>query len=157
MREHGVTLCPTLSAIDALARYSGWVPSEPDEAGDSEQSKEADESVPQRLRDSKAMFRRALDVGVTIACGSDAGVFAHGDNARELELMVEYGMPTARALDAATSIAAKVLNRQDDLGRISPGFFADLVALRADPLEDISAVRNPALVIQNGRVVLDRR
>ena len=157
MREHGVTLCPTLSANDAIARYTGWVPGEPDEAGDSGESKEADESVPQRIRDSKAMFRRALDVGVTIACGSDAGVFAHGDNAHELKLMVEYGIPPARALKAATAIAAKVLNRQTDLGRISPGFVADLVALRADPLEDISAVRNPVLVIQNGRVVLDRR
>ena len=103
------------------------------------------------------MFARALKVGVTIACGSDVGVFTHGDNARELELMVAYGMSPVEALRAATVTAAKVLGREDDLGRIAEGYVADLVAVRGNPFENPAVIRNPALVVKDGRVVADRR
>jgi len=141
MRERGVALCPTLAASEAIARYSGWKPGEPDH---------------RRIKDAKEMFARALSSGVTIACGSDVGVFAHGDNARELELMVDYGMPTAQALQSATVVAAEVLGRSKELGKIANGFLADVVATEHDPLVSISAVRRPVLVIKGGRVAVDR-
>lgn len=142
MREHGVVLCPTLAASEAIARYAGWTPGTPDHP---------------RIAASKAMFNRAIESGVTIACGSDVGVFAHGDNARELELMVEYGMSTTRALQAATSTAAEVLGRSSELGRLAKEYVADVVVLGGDPLENISNVRNPLVVIKGGRVVINRR
>jgi imidazolonepropionase-like amidohydrolase len=141
MKARGVVLVPTLAASEAVARYAGWDGAEP---------------APERVAAGLATLRRARELGVAIACGSDAGVFRHGDNAREVELLaVALGSPTA-ALRAATADAARVLGR-DDLGRIAPGATADLVALAADPLADAGALRRVVLVIQGGRVVLDRR
>lgn len=142
MASRGVVLCPTLAAAVSMARYSGWQPGDPE---------------PPRITSSKAAFTRALASGVTIACGSDVGVFSHGDNALEIELMAAWGMDNAAALRAATSTAAEVLGRGDSLGRVAPGFLADLVALRSDPLRDPSALRLPVLVIQEGRKVFDNR
>jgi imidazolonepropionase-like amidohydrolase len=138
MRDRGVALVPTLAANEAMARYGGWKPGEPE---------------PERLAKARATLRRALELGVTIANGSDAGVFAHGDNARELELMVEYGMRPADALAAATGGAARVLRREHELGRVAPGFAADLVAVDGDPLADITALRRVRLVVARGRIV----
>lgn len=142
MRERGVALCPTLAASEAVARYDGWKPGQ---------------AEPQALRDSREMFARARKSGVTIACGSDAGVFRHGNNAREIELMAAYGMTPAEALRAATSVAARVLGREKDLGRIENGYLADLIALRGDPLKDPTALREPIVVIRMGGVAVDRR
>ncbi len=142
MRNRDVVLCPTLAASEAMARYRGWEPGQPDHP---------------RIKQAKAMFKRALDAGVTIACGSDVGVFAHGDSAREIELMVAYGMTAKRALHAATLTAAAVIGRQDDLGRIAPGYVADLIAVRGNPLADPSVLRNPLVVIQDGHLAVDRR
>ncbi len=142
MRERSVVLCPTLTASESMARYGGWKPGMPDD---------------RRIAGSKAMFARAIAAGVTIACGSDVGVFAHGDNAREIELMVAYGMSPVQGLQAATSIAAKVLGRGHHLGRIDAGYQADLVAVHGNPLENPGALRNVVLVIKNGRVVTDKR
>ena len=142
MRDRGVVLCPTLAASEAIARYGGWEPGTPD---------------PPRVKRSKEMFARALKSRVTIACGSDAGVFTHGDNVRELELMVAYGMPAEQALRAATVTAAVVVGRKDDLGRIAKGYLADLVAVRGNPLEDPAVLRKPLMVIKGGCVVVDRR
>lgn len=142
MRERGVVLCPTLTALEAVARYAGWKPGMPDDP---------------RVAESKAMFARALASGVTIACGSDVGVFAHGENVRELELMVEYGMTPEQAVRAATSIAAKVLRREHHLGRIAEGLVADLIAVRGDPLQQISVLRRPPVVMKGGVIVVDRR
>jgi len=142
MRERGVVLCPTLAASEAISRYSGWT---------------GVGAEPPRVRASRTLIANALDAGVTIACASDVGVFAHGDNARELELLVAYGLTPAAALRSATRTAAEVLGEEEHLGRIAVGFAADLVVVRADPLADIDALRDPALVIARGRVVIDRR
>ncbi|MCH8252870.1 MAG: amidohydrolase family protein [Planctomycetes bacterium] len=142
MRSNGVVLCPTLAASEAMARYSGWTKGDPDHP---------------RITSAKAMFKRALASRVTIACGSDAGVFAHGDNVRELELMVEYGMSAGQALRSATSLAAKVLGREKDLGKLEAGFLADLVAIKGDPLSDPSALRDVVVVIKGGSIAIDRR
>jgi imidazolonepropionase-like amidohydrolase len=138
MRERGVVLCPTLSASEAIARYRGW--------------REGAEPSP-RILASKRLMERALRVGVTIACGSDVGVFSHGDNARELELMALYGMPRREVLRSATTVAAKVLGREQDLGQVGAGFLADLIAVPGNPLEDLSCLRRPRLVIQGGKIV----
>ncbi len=123
MQANGVVLCPCLAANEAIVRYAGH-------RG----------PVVGRLNAAKVGFQRALAAGVTIACGSDAGVFAHGDNVRELELMVEHGMTPAQALAAATSIAAGVLG-QPDLGVIRPGARCGLLAVGGDPLVDVRSLR----------------
>ena len=142
MRARGVALCPTLAANEAIARYAGWTGGAPE---------------PRRVREGRELVERALEAGVTIACGSDVGVFAHGQNAREVELLVACGLTPRQALAAATSVAAEVLGRAERLGRIAPGYEADLVALRSDPLVDPGALREVVLVVQGGRVVVDRR
>lgn len=140
MKERGVVLCPTLAAADATARYAGWKPGEPD---------------PPSVKSSKEMFARAMRIGVTIACGSDVGVFAHGENLRELRLMNEYGMSRADVLRSATVTPAKVLGNENELGRVAPGFLADLIAVRGSPLDDLGALSKPALVIKDGVVVVE--
>jgi len=142
MRRRGVALCPTLAAAEAVTRYAGWRPGQPE---------------PARLREAREGFARALAAKVVIANGSDAGVFAHGENARELELLVAWGMTPRDALRAATATAAAVLGRGRDLGRIAPGAIADLVAVAGDPLAGIAALRHPVLVIKDGKVEVDRR
>ena len=100
------------------------------------------------------MFARALKSGVIVANGSDVGVFAHGKNARELELMVAYGMSPKDALRAATATAAAVLRQDKELGRLAPGYLADLIAVRGNPLEDVAVLEKPALVVKGGQVAV---
>jgi len=132
MREHSVVLCPCLAANEAIVEYAG-----------------RKGPIVSRLNAAKVGFQRALAAGVEVACGSDAGVFDHGDNARELELMVEYGMTPAQALRAATATAAKVLGA-GELGTIRPGARCGLVVLGGDPLADIRNLRKVRAVIREG-------
>src|SRR6202521_5281389 len=92
----------------------------------------------------------ALAGGVTVVSGSDVGVFTHGDNARELELLVSYGMTPIDALRSATSVAGRVFHM--DIGQIRQGLLADLIAVDGDPARDISAVRRVRFVMKNGTV-----
>jgi len=108
---------------------------------------------PERVTNKKKSLHLALRAGVTICNGSDVGVFDHGDNAYELELMVEYGLPPIRVLQAATSVNAYLINRDNDLGHAKPGFIADLMAVQGDPSKNMSALRLSTFVMQAGAII----
>ena len=138
MKDHGVALCPTLAAGDATAQYAGW--------------KKGSQPEPASIARKRASFKAALEAGVTIISGSDVGVFTHGDNARELELMVAYGMAPIDALRSATSIATRVLHMDNRIGTVKPGMLADLAAFDGDPAKDISALHRVRFVMKGGVV-----
>ena len=137
MAEHGTALCPTLAATESITRYRGWDGSDP---------------APQNVLTKREAFAAARAAGVAICMGGDVGVYAHGNNALEMELMVAAGMPVADVLIAATSGNAAIFDLTDR-GAIRPGLLADLVAVEGDPTGDISAVRAVRLVIKDGRIV----
>ena len=101
----------------------------------------------------RASFKAALDAGVTIASGSDAGVYTHGNNALEIQALVDFGLTPVAALTAATATAARVLHLEKELGRVQPGLLADLVAVEGDPTRDIAALHRVQLVMKGGALV----
>ena len=139
LKEHNVTFCPTLAAGDATRQYAGW--------------KKGVDPEPASITAKRASFKAALAAGVTLCMGGDVGVYAHGDNAREMELMVDYGMTPLAVLQAATSGNARMLHWENRVGRVAPGLLADLVAVKGDPTRDIRAVRAVELVMKGGAVV----
>jgi imidazolonepropionase-like amidohydrolase len=98
-------------------------------------------------------FQRAVKAGVPMLFGTDAGVYPHGDNARQFAKMVEWGMTPLQAIQAATRNAAQALGREGDVGAIAPGRYGDLVAVDGDPLSDVRTLERPAAVIKGGKVV----
>lgn len=142
MARNGVALCPTIAAGWSISTYNGWDPQTDPE--------------PARVTAKRLSLERARDAGVDICFGGDVGVYDHGDNVLELELMVEMGFTPLEALTAATSGNARILDL-GDRGRIEPGRLADLVAVSGDPTADVSALRNVQMVVLGGRVVVDRR
>jgi imidazolonepropionase-like amidohydrolase len=135
MKERGVAFCPTLAAGEAVSSYRGW--------------KKGIDSDPARVAQKKQTFRQALDAGVTMLMGGDVGVYAHGDNARELELMVEYGMSALEVLRSGTSVNARVFHLTDR-GRVAPGLLADLIAVEGDPTRRMADIRRVRLVMKGG-------
>lgn len=139
MRDRGVALCPTLAAAEAYAEYfDGYLPGRSPE--------------PERLKTKWASFRAALDAKVRICFGGDAGVFSHGKNVRELELMVQHGMTPLAALKSATSGNAEILHLSNR-GRIAQGMLADLVAVDGDPTRDVGALWKVIAVWKGGQRV----
>jgi len=136
MVEHDVALCPTLAVGDAITQYGGW-------------NKEVDPE-PERIKNKRRSFKAALDAGVTICFGGDVGPFPHGDNVRELEMMVDYGMSDEDALRSATSVNADLFHVADRIGRIRAGLLADIIAVEGNPESDISALRDVRLVMKDG-------
>jgi imidazolonepropionase-like amidohydrolase len=137
LTEHGVGYCPTLAAAEGYAKYfDGWKPGRPETPG---------------LKAKRASFKAALEAGVTVVNGSDIGVFAHGDGARELEMLVDYGMTPVQAVKAATSTAAAALGLTDR-GVVKPGKLADLIAVAGDPTADVGTLRKVRFVMKGGDV-----
>lgn len=104
----------------------------------------------QQHRDS---FRAALRAGVPLGFGTDAAIFPHGSNARQFRLMTELGMSPAQAIASATSVAARVMGWRDRVGILRPGYLADLIAARGNPLKDVATLEDVKVVIQGGRIV----
>ena len=136
MKRKGTAYCPTLAASEAVESYRGW--------------KKGSSPIPERIAEKHKSFSAALASGVTICTGSDAGVFTHGDNVHELELMAEYGMKPVDVLRSATSVTAKVLGMDSMIGRIAPGLRADIIAVAGNPLSDVAALRQLRLVMKDG-------
>jgi imidazolonepropionase-like amidohydrolase len=100
-------------------------------------------------------FAKAVKAGAKMAFGTDAGVYPHGDNARQFFYMVKYGMTTAQAIRAATSSAADLIGRSKDVGTIEPGKYADLIAVDSDPLSDVRALEHVSFVMKGGQIYKD--
>lgn len=143
MAEKNVALCPTLAAGDAITQYGGW--------------RRGVDPDPARIIAKRASFQAALEVGVTMCFGGDVGVYPHGDNAREAELMVDYGMSAEAVLHAATAGNARIFGIDDRFGAIRPGLIADLVAVQGDPAADIASLRDVTLVLKGGSIVREER
>ncbi len=135
MAERHIPLCPTLAAGYFTSQYAGWNGKPPEPPG---------------IERKRASFKAALDAGVTILSGSDVGVFTHGENAKEIELMVAYGMPPVDALKAATQTAGRVFHM--DIGVVKSGMLADLIAVDGDPTSDITSLEKVRLVMKGGTV-----
>ncbi|MBC7828874.1 MAG: amidohydrolase family protein [Chitinophagaceae bacterium] len=136
MKEKQVALCATLTEIEANEGYKGW--------------KKGIDPEPEIITQKRKSFQLAMKTGVTICAGSDVGVFSHGDNAKEMELMAEYGMPAIDVLRSATSVNADVFEYAGKIGRIKKGLFADIIAVEGDPSADIKNIRKITLVMKDG-------
>lgn len=137
MKQKGVALCPTVAAGAAIERYKGWQKGvDPD---------------PSRITAKKASIKLALKSGVAIVFGGDVGVFTHGENYQELELLVEYGMQPLKVLQAGTAINAEQLHFKN-LGRLKEGYLADIIAVKGNPIQDITKMRAVHLVMKDGKI-----
>lgn len=139
MAQKNVALCPTLAAVEAIRQYRGW--------------KKGSDPEPAEVTEKKASFKRALSARVPMCFGSDVGVFPHGDNVRELELMVEYGMTALDVVKTATSGNARIFHLEDRLGQVKPGLLADLIAVEGDPTVRIGDLRKVRMVMKGGQVI----
>ncbi|WP_460611640.1 metal-dependent hydrolase family protein [Hymenobacter seoulensis] len=139
MKQRGVALCPTVAAGDAVSQYRGW--------------RRGQDPEPERLVQKRQSMKAALQSGVELAIGGDVGVFTHGDNLREAELLVQdYGLTSLQTLRGLTSTNARLF-QLPDRGRIQPGLLADLVAVAGDPSKDIKVLRQVRLVVKGGVVI----
>lgn len=144
MKKNGTYLVPTMLAGDHVhekSKIDGYFP---------EIVRVKAAVIGPKIKETVA---KAYKAGVKIAFGTDCGVSAHGQNAREFQLLVEAGVPPMKAIQMATSVAAKVLAMEDTLGTVEAGRFADLVAVEGDPLADIKLLQNVAFVMKDGVVV----
>jgi imidazolonepropionase-like amidohydrolase len=136
MKERKVALCPTLAAGDAIAQYRGW--------------KKGSAPEPDRIAAKRKNFQLVIQSGVTVCAGGDVGVFTHGDNVRELEMMADYGMSADAVLRSATSVNADIFHIADQVGRVKENLKADLMVVAGDPLKNISDLRKVLLVMKEG-------
>lgn len=139
MKEKGVALCPTLAAGNAISQYRGW--------------QKSSQPEPARIVEKRKSFTAALASGVTICAGGDVGVFTHGDNVRELEMMVEYGMKPLEVLRSVTSVNAQIFDLSKKLGSVKPGLLADLIVVKGNPASDMRQLRDVKLVMKGGVII----
>ena len=143
MKEHNVTYIPTIAAVDMITQYRGW--------------KKGVAPDPANVVNKKKSFKAAMESGVAIGMGGDVGVFPHGENALEMELMVEYGMKPMEVLKAATTINAKAFHLDQQVGAIKEGLKADLLIVSGDPSNVISDLRKVKWVMKDGVVVRNEK
>jgi imidazolonepropionase-like amidohydrolase len=136
MKEHNVTYIPTIAAVDIISQYRGW--------------KKGMEPEPANVINKKKSFKEAIASGVSIGMGGDVGVFPHGENVLEMELMVEYGMKTVEVLKAATSVNARAFHLDNQVGFVKEGWKADLIVVTGDPSKLISDLRKVKFVMKDG-------
>lgn len=142
MREKGVALCPTIAAGYSIVQYGGWnLDTDPE---------------PERVIQKRESFQLALKTGVIISAGGDVGVFSHGTNAIELEMMAKYGMKPLDVLKSVTSINAELFHLEDKVGTLKSGMLADLVVVEGDPSKDISKLRAVQLVMKDGVIYVQK-
>ncbi|WP_109299672.1 amidohydrolase family protein [Aquimarina sp. AU474] len=143
MKQHDAYLVPTITAgkeVTEKARIDGYYPAI---------------IVPKALDIGPKIqntFKKAYERGVGIAFGTDAGVFKHGQNGKEFGFMVEAGMPAIEAIQSATTTNAKILNMENELGQITAGFLADIVAVNDDPTQKIDTMENIVFVMKEGKI-----
>lgn len=143
MKEHGTYLVPTITAgkeVSEKAEIENYYP----------------ELVVPKARDIgpkiQNTFSKAYKRGVNIAFGTDAGVFVHGKNAKEFGYMVDAGMPAMEAIQSATIVPAKILKMENELGQIAPGFFADIIAVKDNPVQNVKTLEEVEFVMKEGKV-----
>ncbi len=142
MKEHKVTYFPTIAAVDAINQYRGW--------------KKGKDPEPTVITNKKKSFRIAVEAGVTIGVGGDVGVFPHGENVYEMELMTEYGgMKPMDVLRAATTVNSRAIHMENEIGSIKSGLKADLMAVKGDPSKNISELRKVVFVMRDGVIYRD--
>jgi len=138
MREKQIYAVPTFAVVEYFADH-------PQRGDGSDDRRE--------LAYHAAQFKKQMAAGVPFAVGSDVGPFPHGTQAREFELMVKFGMPPADVLRADLINGARLLRWADEIGQLKPGFYADVIAVPGDPLDDISVLKHPIFVMKNGQVL----
>ena len=142
MKDKGVALCPTLAAGYSITEYGGWNPKTDPE--------------PERISNKRDSFKRALASGVVISAGGDVGVFSHGKNVLELEMMEKYGMKSLDVLKSVTTTNAKLFHLENKLGAIKQGLLADIVVVKGQPDKNISDLWNVVLVMKGGEIVVEK-
>jgi imidazolonepropionase-like amidohydrolase len=138
MKQHNVTYYATLGAVDAIQQYRGW--------------RKGRDPEPPLVQQKKRSFKIALEEGVTIGLGGDVGVYHHGENVYEMELMMEYGMKPMDILKAATTVNAKALHMESEIGSIKTGLLADIVVVNGDPTKSVSELRKVSFVMKDGAI-----
>ena len=141
MKSKGVALCPTIAAGYSITQYGGWDPESDPE--------------PARITQKRENFELALKSGVIISAGGDVGVFSHGKNVMELEMMAKYGMKPLAVLQSVTSTNAKLFHLEGELGSIKTGLLADIIVVEGDPSKDISKLNDIKLVMKGGAIIVD--
>lgn len=143
MKKHGTYLVPTITAgkeVTEKAEIENYYP----------------ELVVPKAREIgpqlQSTFGKAYKKGVKIAFGTDAGVFKHGQNAKEFGYMVEAGMPALETIQTATIVPAQILNMENEIGQIAPGFYADIIAVKEDPTRNVKTLEDVQFVMKEGKV-----
>lgn len=141
MKDNNTIYCPTLTVTEAISEYGGWKKGvDPDTNG---------------VKRKHAAMTSAIKSGVTICNDSDVGPYTHGDNLRELKLLVEYGLSVEKTIQAATMVGAELMNKGGELGQVKVGYLADLIAVDGNPLEDLDVLSAPKMVMLDGDIYKD--
>jgi len=150
--DEGIRMAKKAGTVFSMDIYNtDYTQAEGEKNGVPEEYLQKDRDIADIQREN---FRKALKAGVKLSYGTDAGVYPNGDNAKQFAIMVRYGMTPMQAIVAATKTGAELLEREADFGAIAPGRFADIVAVRADPLADVTALEHIEFVMKEGAVYL---